>query len=195
MPIPGVIEPELVLVETGFLLGGLETLLDRPTRADDADHFRQPFLTRVVAVEVCDFAVSDVPAKHILVTALADDDRPVIDPETLCADPAGTTRPVVRFQRRGEVLDQGGATGRIGDAAGGHVGVFGNRHAIGDLPIFQEGAKPWVLTELLVGGEPGEWHARRDRPGDHGLDLLRTRLERQLIRDSGFPAPIEISAP
>src|ERR1700740_968657 len=40
MPIPGVIEPELVLVETGFLLGGLETLLRRPNRAKDWDPFR-----------------------------------------------------------------------------------------------------------------------------------------------------------
>ena len=121
MPIPGVIEPELVLVESGFLFGGLETLLDRPTRADDADQFRQPFLTWVVAVEVCYFAVSDVPAKNVLVTAWAGDDRPVIDPEAFCTDPAGATRPVVRFQRRGDVLDQEpfSHVPREGEARGG----------------------------------------------------------------------------
>ena len=39
MPVPGVVETDLVVVQSCFVFGCLETFLDRPAGADDADKF------------------------------------------------------------------------------------------------------------------------------------------------------------
>ncbi|MEV6648944.1 hypothetical protein [Amycolatopsis sp. NPDC051371] len=57
VPVPGVIETDLVVVQPGLILGRFKTFLDRPAGTDDTDKFCQRFSARVVAVEVAEFSV------------------------------------------------------------------------------------------------------------------------------------------
>jgi len=57
--VPGVIEPDLVVVEPDIALAGLETFLDRPSGASHPDEFTGGFVARVVAVVEREFAVID----------------------------------------------------------------------------------------------------------------------------------------
>jgi hypothetical protein len=65
----------------------------------------------------------------------------------------------------------------------------------GDVPLFQPGLQPLGLPAGLISGEPGERHARRDRPRDHRLRLPRPGRELRVLRDAGRPAPLRVLCP
>ena len=95
--VPGVVEPDLVVVEPDVALPGLETFLDRPSSAGDPDEFTDGFVARVVAVVEGQLAVIDGSADHVLVIGVVGvDDGPVVNPVALRPDPAGAALPRVR---------------------------------------------------------------------------------------------------
>ena len=57
--------------------------------------------------------------------------------------------------------------------SGGHPVVAGHRQHVGDLLAFQPFPQRTVIPVCLVGGRPGERHARGGGPADHRLGELR----------------------
>ena len=70
-----------------------------------------------------------------------------------------------------------------------------DRHHVPDVLVLQPGLQPLGLPVGLIGGEPGERHPRRDRPGDHLLRLPRLGRELRLLRDARRPAPLRVLGP
>src|ERR1044071_2955600 len=102
--IPGVVETDLVVVESSLTFRRFEAFFDGPAVADDADQFRDRFSAWVVAVEVGDFAVRGIPPEHVLVTVAGVGQCPVVGSESFRSDPAGTARPVVGFHPGGDMF-------------------------------------------------------------------------------------------
>jgi hypothetical protein len=96
MSIPGVVETDLVVVESDLSFSGLETFLDGPACTGDADEFPGGFSAWVVAVIEGEFALVDGPTNHVLVIGFVGvDDRPVVDAVAFRADSAGAPGPRV----------------------------------------------------------------------------------------------------
>jgi hypothetical protein len=96
VPVPGVVEPNLVVVEPDVSFPSLEAFLDGPSGARDPDEFTDGFVARVVAVVESEFAIIDGSADQVLVIGVVGvDDRPVIDTVTLRPDSTGASLPRV----------------------------------------------------------------------------------------------------
>jgi hypothetical protein len=59
MSVPGVVEPNLVVVQPEVSFPGVETFLDWPAGTGDSDEFARGFAARVVAVLEGELAVVD----------------------------------------------------------------------------------------------------------------------------------------
>lgn len=191
VPIPGVIEPDLIVIQTDTAFGGFETFLDRPPGARNTDQVTEPFGTRIVAMIEGQFTVIDRTADQILVVGRVRIQQcPVIDAEPLGADPAGATLPGVRSQEPDPFIDPRPPSDRVGE-----LSVFRDGHHVRDPGVLQMSPQSGILAELLVRGEPGEGQATLTDPVHHRGDLLRPCLERQILRDAGFGASLLIVAP
>ena len=121
MPVPGVVAADLVVVQAGLVLGGLEAFLDRPPGPGHGDQLGQGGAGRGVAGEERQLPAGDRAADQQLTGgAGGGDQRPVIEPGSLGAVAAG------------QLLPPGGAapgaarsSARRGPAAVAAVKLFG----------------------------------------------------------------------
>jgi hypothetical protein len=97
--IPGAVEADLVLVESGLAFRGLEAFFDRPSCARYADQFSGWLVPGVVASVIGEFSGIGIAPDHVLDVrfAAADDEGPVVNAESLCSDAARTALPGASF--------------------------------------------------------------------------------------------------
>ena len=96
MSIPGVVEPNLVVVEPDVSFPGVETFLDWPAGTGDPDQFARGFVAGVVAMVEGEFGVVDGSSDHVLMAGLGGvDDRPVVDSVAFGSDSTGAAGPCV----------------------------------------------------------------------------------------------------
>src|SRR5215831_5927609 len=91
VPVPGMPEADLVVVEADLVLGRLEALLDRPANADDGDQHVQRSVGLGVADEVGELGGVGEGATYEEPVSGAGGvgERPVIEARALGALPAG----------------------------------------------------------------------------------------------------------
>ena len=184
MSMPGVIFPDLILVEPDFVLCSAEAFFDGPAGTGHVHEFTESGVTRVVAMVEREFAVVDESSDHVFVVGVGGGyQRPVVDAESFAADSAGSALPrgVVEFAR--DVLNLSHPSGGVVDRGG-----LRYRHHVADARGFQVGAESGVLPEFLVGREPGERHASGPGCVDHLDDLLWPGLELGAVGDAGLVA-------
>src|SRR6478736_6122586 len=100
VPTANFIFADLVFVEPDLVLAGAEAFLDWPAGAGHGDQITESCVFGVVAVVVGELAVVDGFADHVLVVGVGRwQQRPVVDPVTLCPDATGSALPggVVEF--------------------------------------------------------------------------------------------------
>src|SRR4051794_14387289 len=128
VPVPGVVQTDLVVVQTDAAFSGFEAFLDRPAGANDPHEFTETLVAWVVAVIESQLAIVDRTANQVLMLRkVGIEQYPIIDTETLGADPAGTTLPGMRSQTTGPLADARGHTGGVGE-----LGRPRNSHRIRD---------------------------------------------------------------
>ena len=141
MPVPGVVAADLVVVEAGLVLGGLEALLDRPAGPGDADQLLVGGAGRGAAQVVGQLQL-----------ALGVAGQRAADQQV--AGPAG---------RLGAVCGQGGGRPVV------DPGAFGAVAAAAALPCLAGGVRGQDVGAGgpgVAGGRPGCWpRRRRSRPG------------------------------
>jgi hypothetical protein len=91
MSVPGVPGADLVVVESGLVFAGSEAFFDGPACPGYADEFSDSGVVGVVASVEREFFVGGGPADQVLVVGVIGvDECPVIDPEPLRSDTAGS---------------------------------------------------------------------------------------------------------
>jgi hypothetical protein len=181
----------LVVVEPGLVLAGSEAFFDGPARSGHANEFSDSGVVGVVASVERELAGVDGSADQILmVGVIGVDECPVVDAEPCRSDTARSALPRMRGQSLSECIEGSGVPPGVGELGGLRYG-----HHIGDVMCFEELAQARVLTELLIGGEPGEGHTRPQRGLDHLLHLLRPGLEGHLRGDTSRLAAGRVGHP
>lgn len=107
--------------------------------------------------------------------------RPVVDAGAVRPVAAGQPLPGTRPDGGDHVLDRAESV-----QTGGHLIVVVGGHHVGDVLFLQPVTQTGVLPERLVDGEPGERHARSDRPLDHRFSLLRCGREPHVLGHRGL---------
>src|ERR1039457_6749234 len=191
MPVPGVVEADLVIAEAGLAFPCLEAFLDGTAGAGHADQLAEALAARIPAVVESKLAVIDGAADHVLAIGVSGlDERPVINAETFRADPAGPPLPGIRCQPRGQLTEDSCAPCGVGES-----GVLRDGHDVGDGIVLEVGAQAGILAEFLISGEPGERDACLERPPDQGRYLRRPGGELQVVRDARLGAAPRIPQP
>src|SRR5664279_3221325 len=104
--VPGVVFPDLVFVESDFVLRGAEAFFDGPAGTGPVHEFDESGVIRIVTMVESQLTVVDGSSDHVFVVSVGGGyQRPVVDPESFAANAAGPALPrgVIQFVR--EVLD------------------------------------------------------------------------------------------
>src|SRR6266545_445316 len=193
-PVPGGPAADLMFIQAGQALAGLEVLLDRPAEPGDVDHGGQGDRPWAVAAVEGQFPGAPVAADQQPAAARAGvadgDPGPVIPAVSLGALACRYPLPGPFGQAGGEFIGAGGAPG-----PGGYPVVARDRQHVGDPLLFQPGAQRPVVSVDLVAGDPGERHFRGDGPLNHPPCELRLGRERHVRGDSSRRAAGRVTGP
>src|SRR5712691_10346602 len=94
VPVPGVIEADLVVVQSCLAFRCLGRFLDGPAHSGCPDKLPGSFFARVITMVVGEFSVINGAPDHVLVTGPSRVEQgPVVNPESFTADAAGPALP------------------------------------------------------------------------------------------------------
>lgn len=202
VPVPAGVLTDLVVVQAGLALGGLEGLLDRPPGAGDAHQIGQAHALGSVAEVVRQLgrvgqaAAGRRPVLGVGVAFAVDaGSGPRVPTVTLGAGTGGAGAPRGRRQpldqRLGPVLASRDRRGGLGD----HALTGRHREHVAHATVLQRLAQPVVLAIDGVPGGPRRRDPAVDRAGDHLDRQLRLGRKPPVGGDRGSIAPGAVLGP
>jgi hypothetical protein len=193
-PVPGGPAADLVLVQAGQALAGLEILFHGPAAPGDLHQGGQRDGVRGIAAVEGQFpgargAADQQPAVPRAGVADADP-GPVVVAVAFGACPGGQPLPGPAGQAGGEPVRADHLPG-----PGGHPVIARHRQHVTDPGVFQPGAQRPVVPVGLIRGGPGERDPGGDRPLDHPPGQLRLGREPHVSGDPGGLAAGRVTGP
>ncbi len=185
------------MVQSDFVLSGLETFLHIPPATNDRDQGRQR--NRLGSMGQVErqlfFLAAGTPDENLARPAGEAggvgglDQRPVVEPWPFRAVSTGIRLPRRVRHHGSEGVDPESALRR------GDLGIRSDGQNIANLVILEPGPELRGAAVDLVAGDPAQLGMGLVEPADHDQRQLRLRRECDVVRDARLPTPFPVVRP